>query len=477
MIATHNGLPVYKATVDGDDTGMVVCSFVDEPAIESNFIAFDKQIPITLKIQDEEQRRVVGPVMIPDMLIYRRDVDNTEYYITYPADTIHKMAEKFFATMNVNSVDTDHSFELVDGVILTQAFFKNVEKGINPAGFEDLPDDTLFFEYHILNDDIWEGVKNGTWKGFSLAGTFNVVPAEMNKQKKSHKMSKLNKVREMLQSILAQFERISTDKGLLSFDGDELEVGMSVFIVDEEDNETPAPDGEYKTDEGTVYTIKDGKVEAIEEQDGVQEDETTGDDVQPENQVPENMSDEHENAPASDPEPEKFSLIHRMSVAFESFLEKEDKIRAGLASKGIDGWLVDAGDDFVVVGVWNEESMQDKFWKYSVSWDEEGNAIIGDGEEVKSAFVPVEEDVEKTPVDDENFEDQEPENDSKDETIANLEAEVARLEEENGALKERIKELEEKSAASSATEEFERVNKIEKTGNKRLDNLSRILNA
>ena len=71
----------------------------------------------------------------------------------------------------------------------------------------------------------------------------------------------------------------------------------------------------------------------------------------------------------------------------------------------------------------------------------------------------------------------EAEEDPRDEQIRNLEAEVARLERENGELRERIAELEDKPAAEPATEEFERVNKVEKTGNKRLDNLNRILNA
>jgi hypothetical protein len=286
-------------------------------------------------------------------------------------------------------------------------------------------------------------------------------------------MSKLNKIREMLKSVLATFERVSTDHGLLQYDGDELEVGMAVSIIDEEGNESVAPDGEYTAEDKTVYVIKGGVVDEIRETSGAEEDETTGDDVQPEAETrDEEMASEeegHEEAPESDPEPEKFSLIHRMSVAFESFLEKEDKIRAGLAAKGIEGWLVDAGDDFVVVGVWQEDAMQDKFWKYAVSWDENGDAVIGDGEEVKSAFVPVDEDVEKTPVE-ENFDD-------KDEQIANLEAEVARLETENGELKERIAELENKPAADPATEEYEKVTAPVKTGNKRLDNLSRILNA
>lgn len=51
---------------------------------------------------------------------------------------------------------------------------------------------------------------------------------------------------------------------------------------------------------------------------------------------------------------------------------------------------------------------------------------------------------------------EEPEADPKDERIANLEAEVARLEEENGALKERIKELEGEPAAEPANEQFKK---------------------
>lgn len=67
--------------------------------------------------------------------------------------------------------------------------------------------------------------------------------------------------------------------------------------------------------------------------------------------------------------------------------------------------------------------------------------------------------------------------DERDERIANLEAEIARLERENGELRDRIKELEEKPAAQPAEEEFKRVNKVESTGNKKIDNLSRIVNA
>lgn len=199
-----NGIPCYRATVDGEDTGMVVVSLVDDPAVEVDFLAFDKQQPLQFKVQDEEQRMVLGVVMRPNYPMYRRDESGWEYFVEYAPETIHKMAEKFFANMNVNNVDTDHSFELVEGVTLVQAFFKDTEKGIDPKGFEDMPNDTLFFQYHITNNEIWEGVKAGTWKGFSLAGTFNVVPVEAKKQEEPEKDDVLGDIQSLLEQINAK---------------------------------------------------------------------------------------------------------------------------------------------------------------------------------------------------------------------------------------------------------------------------------
>ena len=71
----------------------------------------------------------------------------------------------------------------------------------------------------------------------------------------------------------------------------------------------------------------------------------------------------------------------------------------------------------------------------------------------------------------------EPEVDERDARIAELEARIAELEAENEELRARIKELEEEPAAAPAEEEFKRVNKIEETGNKKLDRLAQILNA
>ena len=198
MIASHNNIPIYEAIIDSEDAGMVVVSLVGEGAIESDFMAFDKmKEPLRFSVENEEQRMVLGAVMIPEKLIYRETLDGFPYYVKYSSATIHKMAEKYFAELNQNNVDTDHSFNLVDGVTLVQAFFKNTAKGINPVGFEDLPDDTLFFQYHVLNNEVWDGIKAGTWNGFSLAGTFDIVPVEMANQEPSE----LDQIEDLLNKI------------------------------------------------------------------------------------------------------------------------------------------------------------------------------------------------------------------------------------------------------------------------------------
>lgn len=184
-MASINGIPCFKATIDTDDTGMFVCSFVAAPAIEEGFLAFAKQEQIKLSIQSEEERMVLGAVMVPDKPLYRQTDDGAEYYIVYDSNTIHKMVERFFQQSHQNDVDIEHSFKLEEGVYLVQSFFKSTAKGINPVGFESLPDDTLFFQYHVTNDELWAKIKEGEVTGFSLAGMFNIVPMEEQMSKVS----------------------------------------------------------------------------------------------------------------------------------------------------------------------------------------------------------------------------------------------------------------------------------------------------
>jgi len=180
MTKTINNLPVYKAVIDNSDESGIYCvSLVDNPAIESDFIAFSKEpVKVMFKVENEEKRIVRGCVMRADHPIYRIGNSGFEYYIIYEKQTIRQMVEKFLSNSNHLNIDQMHDFEMVEGVNLVQSFIKDIENGINPKGFEEIEDGSLFHEYHVVNDEIWDKVKAGEFKGFSLAGMFSVEELE-----------------------------------------------------------------------------------------------------------------------------------------------------------------------------------------------------------------------------------------------------------------------------------------------------------
>lgn len=78
-------------------------------------------------------------------------------------------------------------------------------------------------------------------------------------------MAKINKIKVMLQNILNQFGSVSTDKGILQYDGEELEVGVGVVLVDEEGNESIAEDGNYYLGEedGRTLVVENSAIKEI----------------------------------------------------------------------------------------------------------------------------------------------------------------------------------------------------------------------
>ena len=172
----YMGLPVYRAEINNDEEGLYAISLVADPATESNFLAFDKDKDmVKFSVESEEKHLVRGLVMAANLLIYRRTSDGFEYYIEYSPETIRIMAEKYLKDGFQNNVDTNHNFSLVEGVNMVQFFIKDAENGINPKGFEAYADGSLFAEFKIHNDEIWNEIKEGTFKGFSLAGVFDPV--------------------------------------------------------------------------------------------------------------------------------------------------------------------------------------------------------------------------------------------------------------------------------------------------------------
>ena len=255
-----NKLPIYNAEIKDERDGIIAISFVEEPAVESNFMLFGKQIP--LFFANEERKNILGVIMRADFPIYRRDEDGNEFYVTYSADTIAKMAQKYFVSGAVNTTSINHNGETLDGVSLVQWYIKDTDKGIVPNGFDDVKDGSLFAEFHIENENLWTACKDGTFKGFSLEGYFTTEKTNL----KSDKME--NKIMQKVRELLVKLAKVTTDKGEISYEGD-LDVGTEVVDA----NGVAVSDGEYTLEDGKIIVIKDGKVETIKEAVELEEEE------------------------------------------------------------------------------------------------------------------------------------------------------------------------------------------------------------
>lgn len=332
-MAEYNGLPLYEANIDMNDeeTGMFVISLVDYPATCSNFLAFSKE-RLTYEIQDEEQRKVFGLVMGANLPIYRRNPDGYEYFIVYSRETIAKMAEKYFKMGLNNNVDTMHDFELEEGITMTQMYIKDSEKGVSPKGFEEFEDGSLFAEFHVENDEVWNGIKEGTYRGFSLAGVFEVSEPKVEDNKQSIKNSiqmKLEKIKEALRKLLVEFGTIATDKGTLVWDGeDEIKEGDAVHSVDENGNDVPVEDGDYTTEDKRIISIEGGKVVAIKEaeveepiEEEPKEEETP---IETEEEPKENEEKEEEEEPKEDEKDAKIKELEDKIKELEAAIEEKD---------------------------------------------------------------------------------------------------------------------------------------------------------
>ena len=271
-----NSIPVFEAYIDNLECGIYKISLVDLPAVESDFVYFNKQDKVMkFNIEDEEQRMVTGVIMRANFNIYRYDEEFGEYYIKYSPDTIKIMAEKMMSDGTFNNINIMHMDGTdVEGVNLVELFIKDTEKGINPSNFDDIENGSLFATYKINNDLIWNEIKNGTFRGFSLEGIFDIDKVELRKQNNNYN-SFLNTMTKLFNRFLKSFVKcgsVETDKGTLYWVGEaDLQIGDELFYNTENEEAVKVEDGEYTLKDGTVIVVKEGLVSEIREKDGEQE--------------------------------------------------------------------------------------------------------------------------------------------------------------------------------------------------------------
>lgn len=235
---------------------------------------------------------------------------------------------------------------------------------------------------------------------------------------------KMEKIKAALAALINEdnYETVTSDKGTLKWDGNEaIKVGDTVTIVAEDGTETSAEDGEYVTAELKIE-IKGGMVESIEAIEKDEKKETIDEEIV-----------------------EEDNFAKKRVEAFElSYNERERKIYDAIKEKlGKDTYfyIPEAGDNYAIVSIYNDDGTE-KLYRYELEWDGDNVKVVGDAQEVKSAYIPVDEEAPmKEETKEEGFaEEEKPVEEKVDET----KEDVTVVEEKKDDTEERLKAIEDR---------------------------------
>lgn len=157
----------YKVGIDSETEAI---SMVTEPAIESDFVFLSKDKAIVKEaFSNDEKHMVYGAVLRPDFPIYRNDGEN-EYYLEFTSESIERMARDYMMNYRQGNVTIQHE-EYANEVFMVESWIKqdmDKDKSVSVGLDKSLPIGTWFCGFYVNNNDIWERIKSGELKGFSV---------------------------------------------------------------------------------------------------------------------------------------------------------------------------------------------------------------------------------------------------------------------------------------------------------------------
>jgi len=212
----YTDLPVYEIICEEDGTqGIRMVSLVSDPAIEVKGMYFSNDAnekSFEFK-KVEEQQMIVGPAMIPNKKIIRKDSNGDMYYVYFTPETIRMMVNKFNSSNNNKSINVDHSNQMVDAYIQQNWIVEDSTYDKSRFYGFNLPVGTWFIEVKVEDKKFWSSqIKDEGKYGFSIEGLMNQKLVEMS-----------SSIDEIIDSL--------TDDDLIEMFGDILKVDVEKFVV------------------------------------------------------------------------------------------------------------------------------------------------------------------------------------------------------------------------------------------------------
>ena len=258
--------------------GVEAISLVKEPAIEVNWVAFNKEQGKSRMVQlaqiDEEQRTLIAPALVPDFKIVRYDEGQDEEYDVYFSKETVKLASELYMKSQRNLNHTFEHAEPVEGVSVVESWIVQDPKmdKANLYGFNDLNEGTWMVRAKVDNPEVWEKIKSGEAKGLSIEGYFLDRIEKMSKQKRQAPSIWKQLYNKVTGRNFYAEARLG-DGSVVVTESENFEAGVAVYTLDENGEPKDLANGRYTTEAGIDLEVYDGvlieyngEVKAIEEQ-------------------------------------------------------------------------------------------------------------------------------------------------------------------------------------------------------------------
>ena len=274
-------IPIFEAMVDEDGLGLFGISYVDQPAIMEQLVAF-RDTGQKVYFSSNEKQEIVSPLAIPEQLIFRMTDDGIPYYIKMSEETIRTMAQKYLASGDWNqwtfmheNMDASMDERLQDGIYMKKMWIiedpetddANVKYGFS------LPKGTLMVHAKVDNAEIWQKIRSGEIKGLSLEAFFRLKNVNKALQITYSRMKTnlelfqkfiafLNEISVEAEDIASEAKKDETDSGSIELkyyldDEHYLTVDGEGIVRDE--NMKPVDDGEYRLADSNVLVVDNGR--------------------------------------------------------------------------------------------------------------------------------------------------------------------------------------------------------------------------
>lgn len=263
-----NKIKHYAVTFDSD---IYAISLVDEPAIEENFIYLSKDKQEQIFLEKEDKHLIVGAVLVPNKPIYRNN-GKEEFYIQFSKETIEHLAYEYLMNGRMYSVTTDHK-DIADDICLVESWIKTSENDKSNDYGMNLPIGTWIAAMKVENEEVWQRVKQGELKGFSIESFVNLD--EINLKKQNTNMTEEVKMEtiELNEGFWTKLSSIISDALGISKKTEEVEMEKVDEVVEETvELAEEVPTEEEVIEETVVEEVVNEVIDVIEETAPTEED-------------------------------------------------------------------------------------------------------------------------------------------------------------------------------------------------------------